>query len=315
MPGSPLKKLRRKQREASELAARLTAAGDPEAPKAVEEAARLAGLLKDLESGRLLPADPNKRGQDQIVVIREVKEIVRNKAAEAEARGPKPEKMPYYPVADLVPAPEALTDTEFGRAACVVAAVMEGGSPYEGLESPDAFLANAFPMLNPGDRVRAARYLSALSAAELRAKDGRPAATDCALSAAGIPYAAFEAMRKREKGFDEACDLVEKARRRALMSMLEENLLERAFDGYEEEALNRSGDVVKLLKFDNRLGFEILRYSHEHYVRVGSGKAAKGTKGDGGGGGMTLMIANNLAQATEPAPKRTPKTVEAVPRA
>lgn len=285
MPGAPVKKMKAEAVELARKAADLRVNGDRDGADAAQ--ARAEAMMKAADA--LLKRTRERRKAPLPYIT--------------EAYGEKPrapvKREAYYPVAMISESPPPLAEGEFGRAACVAASAYDGGRLPDPSSGPDPFLAAAFPTLSPDERVRAARYLSALAAAELRPPkgSGRPAATDCALKEAGLPYVSFEAMRRREPMFEASCSMLEAARRRAVMSMLEEELLERAFSGYDEETLTRDSAVVSLRKHDNRLAYEILKSGHEHYVRVNAGRKAKDA-GKGGGGGMTLLI-NNAPQAPE----------------
>lgn len=300
MPGQPRSRLRREALEAAARAAELQRQGDPGAAAAVERAGKLAEALREYENGRLgakLAIDPR-------AALPKGEPIATVAPPPPPCRLPEPRQPVHFTIAASLGTPDALGDDEFVTAASVVSAVSGAdicGAPDTG-EDSDGFLAWAFPNLLPEERVRAARYLASLAKAELRPTGSRSAAADHALESAGLPYTAFEAMCRREDRFRVAVETLVAARRRAVMNMLEESLLERAFDGYRETQLTRDGPA-EIHKYDNKLAFDLLRYNHDHYVKVG--------KGEGGGvkgkheGGMTLMIANGVGQLPEPKRVRT----------
>jgi len=197
------------------------------------------------------------------------------------------ERRAYYPVAALMGEPEGLGEAELARVVCVAAATGSESDPDPMGAGVEKYLAAVFPGLRADERVRGARYLAVLAGEELRPSEGRGAATDCALRAAGLPYAAFEAMRKKDVRFREGCELVEAARRRAVMSMLEEEMIERAFNGTPKEVVMPAGDVVRTMVHDNKLGLELLKHNHEQWVGVRGG--GKGSIGKGDADGSDVM--------------------------
>ena len=74
------------------------------------------------------------------------------------------------------------------------------------------------------------------------------------------------------------------------MNLLEEELLERAFEGQEEDKLLATGETVKVRKYDNKLAFDLLRFNHEHYVKTAARSGGKQGEGKDTGG-MTLILA------------------------
>lgn len=293
MPGRPRMKARRLALEAAAKAASLAAAGDPGAADAAIEAGRLAGI-----ASTLLPYVPEPEPPPMAPPI------------PPPPRPPLPE--PPAPIVTVTPiaAPAGdalpLSEEEFRLAASVVSACAgDSFNPPDPDDGDIRFLSAAFPALVAEERVRAARYLSALATAGLRPSEGstRSAAPDLAMSAAGITYTSFESMRKREYRFDNACDTLIAARRRALMDMLEEELVERAFNGVLEDQFTRAGEVVKLRKYDNKLAFDILRFNHDHYVKTAKANSKTLTTGKGGGG-MTLIIGGGKGDDAIDVPSR-----------
>lgn len=285
MPGRPRTRLRRQALEAAQEAAKLVAAGDPGAAEAVEKAGRLAALARG-EPG--LNDNSERWGTPP---------------------APKPRRLPEPRMAASAHVPPApLSEEEFANSSGILSACA-GTPPANPAECGPGemadWLAAAMPVLTEDERVRAARYLSALADAPLRPDSERRSASDSAMVAACLPYTAFEAMCKRESQFAAACGVLTDARRRAVMNMLEETLMERAFDGQVEQQATRDGGTAEIRKFDNRLAFDMLRYNHDHYeAALGGGKQ----RGAGaGGGGMTLMIAGGAVSVPQ---KRIPKTVE-----
>lgn len=287
MPGRPRTRLRRQALEAAQEAAKLVAAGDPGAAEAVEKAGRLAELA---------------RGEPGL----------NDNAAALRYPAPPPPPRPPEPriAASAHVPPPPLTEDEFAAASGILSACA-GTPPVDPAECGRGemgdWLAQAMPVLTESERIRAARYLAALAEAPLRPDSSRRSASDSAMAAASLPYTAFEAMCKRETQFAAACGVLGDARRRAVMNMLEETLMERAFDGQVEQQASRTGEIVETRKIDNRLAFDILRYNHDHYeAALGAGKQ----RGAGAGGGMTLMIAGGTVSVPR---RRIPKTVEAEP--
>lgn len=194
-------------------------------------------------------------------------------------------------------APEPLDETEFEVCRAVVLASKGSDSPDLGLLADEgvrheAWLEEAFPDLGAGERVRAARFLA--KAAQLAGRPPTDAYRDTvfeeASREAGLSMVAFEVMRKKDEAFNVAQTAVAAARKRAVMGLLEERLMDRAYNGQLEDTATKFG-IVQVRKYDNALAFNLLKSGHDKYA----GGARRGKKGDeeegDGGGGMSLVIA------------------------
>lgn len=204
---------------------------------------------------------------------------------------------------------EPLTDGE--RDVCVSAVLAALGDEAEGnllLPSGDAdgWLTDAFACLSRDERRRAGRYIAVMAVLAAEAPAGQSGSTvaERALRASGLSYAAFESLRTRDRRFDAAQAAVTAARKRAVMTLLEERLWQRAYEGQVEDVPTRGGDVVSVVRFDNNLAFNLLKYGHDQYAK-------QAEKNKAIAGAMSLVIAS----AAQNAPQETRiKTVEAVSR-
>lgn len=334
MPGTPRRHIRRLAEEAAAKADRLEAEGDPAAPAARREADRLAALTEkvyaDVRSSppkQKAPA-PAPLAADRARKMKAVRLVGAQAACRREMGDPGSVASEAGALAAeiaisgvrpgfcaLPPAgsPPPLTDGEFAVARAVVVTSAGDADARLSDESlpPDRWLAEAFPVLPPDDRVRCARFLAlmASSAAESPSgmAEGRTVA-EKALAASGLSYTAFESARSREVQFDTAQATVTAARKRAVMDRLQEALWERALNGQVDDALTRDGSVVPVRKHDNTLAFNLLKWGHDQY-------AAQMVKEKAAGNQMTLMISNGCLP--EMLKGKEPKAIEAeeVPRA
>lgn len=340
MPGTPKRRLKRQAKEAADRAAALKAAGDPAAAKAEEIAAHLAALASmsyatgevpdipasDLTGEPPAPPPPRPRSPKREIRDRNLKairlvggEAMDSKrigedsavtveagalAAEIAVSGVREGFLYLEPPGE----PEPLTDGEFMVARAVVVTAAGDADPAltDGTLTRPRWLAAAFPVLNPDERIRCARFLAhmAAGAAESPVAGGDGATVaERALAAAGMSYTAFESARSRETQFDTAQATVCAARKRAVMNQLEETLWRRAFEGQLDETLTRDGDVVEVRKHDNNLAFNLLKYGHDQYARqMVKDKAAANA--------MTLMISNGCLP--EMPRLKEPKAAEAI---
>lgn len=338
MPGQPRRRLRAQADRSARRAAELKAAGDPGADKAAEIAAHLSALA-DLayEKGELppMPASAEPSSGDRPAALPGPKKVKRERnlaamrlvghaaidakricedspvtveagalAAEIAVSGVRRSFLSVEPPGE----PEPLTDGEFTVARAVVVTAAGDADPAltDGTLTRPRWLAAAFPVLNPDERVRCARFLAhmAAGAAESPVAGGDGATVaERALEAAGMSYTSFESARSRETQFDTAQATVCAARKRAVMNLLEETLWRRAFEGQDDETLTRDGDVVKVRKHDNNLAFNLLKYGHDQYARqMVKDKAAANA--------MTLMISNGTLP--EMPRLKEPKAAEAI---
>lgn len=180
------------------------------------------------------------------------------------------------------------------------------GRPLLGSGDADGWLADAFETLSADERRRAGRYIAvmAMLAAEAPVGGGAATVAERALRASGLSYAAFESLRSRDRRFDAAQAAVTAARKRAVMTLMEERLWERAYEGQDEDVPTRGGDVVTVRRYDNNLAFNLLKYGHDQYAK-------QAEKNKAIAGAMSLVIAS----AAQNSPQETRiKTVEAVSR-
>ena len=335
MPGQPKRRARRLALEAAAKAAELLAAGDPGAADAAAEACRLGSIAQSLAPITPDAPSPAQEAKAARAVMHPCRESRSRKmraarlvggeaaclqesrvegsvmceagamAAEIAIKGVRPGFL-LPPQGEA----EALSDNEFTIARAVVSTSCGEGDANLSDESlpPWRWLEAAFPVLSEQERVRCARYLAVFAsiAAEPpeRGTDGQTVA-ERALAAAGLSYTAFESCRTRETQFDTSQAVVAAARKRAVMNQLEEALWLRSFEGQEDEALTRDGTVVPVIKHDNNLAFNMLKYGHEQYARqMVKDKAAANA--------MTLMIAKGfMPQSDNRLPEhKEPKTVE-----
>lgn len=320
MPGMRRRRLREQAAEARLKADALAAAGDPGAAEAKTYADALADLAgRKYASSSQVPVipvpgepdeppaglpprpSPNRAARDrkmkavrlvgpQAAAMDEICEPgslaseAGTLAAEIAVAGVRP----GFAIADLAAPPEPLTDGEFDVARAVVLAAgdEEGSSLAESGAPRDLWLANAFPTLSPADRVRCSRFLCVMASNAAEAPspgDGGRTVAERALAASGMSYVSFVAACRRESQFDSAQKAVAAARKHAVMNLLEETLWRRAIHGQEDESLARDGSVVSLLKHDNNLAFNLLKYGHEEYAR-------QMVKQQSAASAMTLMI-------------------------
>ena len=188
--------------------------------------------------------------------------------------------------------PEPLTPSEFVNAQGVVAAVSarEGDSPLltDGSVRVDRWLAEAFPSLPPGRRIKCARFLAGMAtlAADKPGDNAPDGSTviENALRTAGMTYVELEQSRMGDVRFSDAVAAIKAARKRCIMDRLEETLQNRALFGQIEETVDRFGVHNEVRRIDNRLAFDMLKHGHDSYLKQNIEDKAKATA-------MTLMIA------------------------
>jgi len=328
MSGTPRRHIRRLAEEAAAEAARLEAEGDPAAPAARKEADRLAALTEKVYADvrtsppkQKAPA-PAPLAADRVRKMKAVRLVGAEAACRREMGDPGSVASEAgalaaeIAVAGVRPGfcalpppgtPPPLSDGEFAVARAVVVTSAGDADARLSDESlpPDRWLAEAFPVLPPDDRVRCARFLAVMASSAAESPSGMDSGStvaERALSAAGLSYTAFESARSREVQFDTAQSVVTAARKRAVMNLLEETLWRRAFDGQEDDALTRDGSVVPVRKHDNTLAFNLLKYGHDQYAR-------QMVKDKASANAMTLMISNGYMP--EMLKAKEPKAIEA----
>lgn len=343
MAGQVKSRLRKEALDATRKAAELAAKGDgPGAAEALAKAAKCAEEVRRMEENPAYVSDGDRK-EAEAAKLKEARTVLgpcRRKrqrsdaavrlvgseaaaertsryqgdvaseagemAAEAAVAGVRKEFFSAIPPSS---GPEPLSQAEIEAVKGVVLASGEDGSGE--LSDPDIvdsfWLAAAFPDLNPPERVRCGRFLAGMCALSAEAPQGADAGgtvAERALWAAGMTWTAFESARTKDTRFNDAQAAVTGARKRAVMTLMEERLWDRAYNGQIEEALTRAGDVVEVRKFDNTLSFNLLKFGHEQY-------ALKMVKDKAAANAMTLMVANGfMPKALPPPVAREPKTVE-----